>query len=605
MTAPRIFVSHSHQNNDFGLRLVGDLRQRLGEDGVWYDVSGGLHGGDEWWDMILRELTSRDTFIVILSPDAMASKWVRDEMSIAWRLRHEVGLTIIPVLWQPCERRADFALLQEVSFMAPRAYDAGLAELFGLLGVSTNQQPAPVAPPIDRRTEVLQRLAGEIHTAFGRQDWAVTIRKSDLLLAEAPEAMTPMLWRERAFALLSLGQNIPALDAVETALRLDPFDVPTLRTKVRVLVMANRLAEAQTTIDRAFALAPLDDRATHLDLLIELFDVQHLSGAYEQAVATATEALRLAPKEEAWQQRRAMMEKAIVDVERARQQQAEAERRAREEEARRQEAVRLAELQRQEQARQDKLLPARLHSLGFALLLGKAVIVPPTVAVPAATFAMGGDKDSFYGTSRATVQIAAFRISTYPVTVAEYACAVAEKAVPEPRNWASQQQKPDHPVVNVSWLNVVAYALWLSQQTGQTWRLPTEAEWEYAARGTDGRFYPWGSQWDKNRANTSDGGPKTTTPVGTYADKGDASPFGAHDQSGNVWEWTSSLWREDKPYDASVEKDADTTSPRVLRGGSWNNDSRYARVASRFRNAPASLYDILGARLVLVAGLVQ
>jgi hypothetical protein len=143
MTATRIFVSHSHQNNDFGLRLIGDLRQRLGEDAVWYDASGGLHGGDDWWDMILRELTSRDTFIVILSPDAVASKWVRDEMSIAWRLRNEVGLRIIPVMWQLCERRADYALLQEVSFVAPRPYDAGLAELLALLGVTDESAAHP------------------------------------------------------------------------------------------------------------------------------------------------------------------------------------------------------------------------------------------------------------------------------------------------------------------------------------------------------------------------------------------------------------------------------------------------------------------------------
>ncbi|MBA3824214.1 MAG: SUMF1/EgtB/PvdO family nonheme iron enzyme [Ktedonobacterales bacterium] len=354
------------------------------------------------------------------------------------------------------------------------------------------------------------------------------------------------------------------------------------------------------------AIAPLDDPATHLDLLAEQFAIHYHNHAYDAALSTATEALRLAPKDAEWQARRTQAQDAINAAERVRQQQAEAERRAREEEARRQEAARKAE----EQARQEKLLPPRLRTFGFASLLGKAVIVPPTVAVPTATFAMGGDKDSFYGTSRATVALPAFRMGTYPVTVAEYACAVAAKAVPEPENkysvsWQQQQAKPDHPVVNVSWLNVVAYAAWLSQQTGQKWRLPTEAEWEYAARGTDGRFYPWGSQWDKNRANTNDSGPQTTTPVGAYADKGDASPFGTHDQSGNVWEWTSSLWREDKPYDASAEKDADTTSPRVLRGGSWDYVSQNARVASRIRYAPAYLDLIVGARLLLVAGLVQ
>ncbi|MBA3824026.1 MAG: toll/interleukin-1 receptor domain-containing protein [Ktedonobacterales bacterium] len=78
---------------------------------MWYDASGGLHGGDEWWDIILRELISRDTLIVILSPVVLASQWVRDEMCITWGLRHELSLSLIPVLREPCERWADFALL--------------------------------------------------------------------------------------------------------------------------------------------------------------------------------------------------------------------------------------------------------------------------------------------------------------------------------------------------------------------------------------------------------------------------------------------------------------------------------------------------------------
>ncbi len=75
MATPRIFVSHSHMDDAFGQRLIADLRRDLGsEDAVWYDVSGGLHGGDAWWRRIVAEITTRDTFIVVLSPDAVASK---------------------------------------------------------------------------------------------------------------------------------------------------------------------------------------------------------------------------------------------------------------------------------------------------------------------------------------------------------------------------------------------------------------------------------------------------------------------------------------------------------------------------------------------------
>ncbi len=121
----------------------------------------------------------------------------------------------------------------------------------------------------------------------------------------------------------------------------------------------------------------------------------------------------------------------------------------------------------------------------------------------------------------------AFAIGQHPVTVAEYACAVRAKAVREPQqfeysgtkfgpDWKTQQTHPDHPVVCVSWNDVVAYCAWLAKTTGQPWRLPSEAEWEKAARGTDGRIYPWGDTFDKARCNTSESGIRTTTPVGGY-----------------------------------------------------------------------------------------
>src|SRR5437588_12045142 len=83
--APRIFVSHSSKDNDFGLKLVQDLRHALGDDtAVWYDASGGLVGGAAWWHKIVEQLTAREVFIVILSPEAMSSPWVRDEITLAW-----------------------------------------------------------------------------------------------------------------------------------------------------------------------------------------------------------------------------------------------------------------------------------------------------------------------------------------------------------------------------------------------------------------------------------------------------------------------------------------------------------------------------------------
>ncbi|HEY7833445.1 MAG TPA: SUMF1/EgtB/PvdO family nonheme iron enzyme [Ktedonobacterales bacterium] len=246
-----------------------------------------------------------------------------------------------------------------------------------------------------------------------------------------------------------------------------------------------------------------------------------------------------------------------------------------------------------------------LQQRGFVgrVMDGVAVITPPLCPVPAGPFWMGTDPTSEPEAAeneqaQRSVEVAAFYIGQYPVTVAEYGCALQAQAFAPPRDWARQAARPDHPVAQLSWRNAVAYAAWVAQVTGEAWRVPTEEEWEKAARGVDGRSYPWGNAWDRARANTQDGGPGDTTPVGAYP--GGASPCGALDMAGNVNEWCgippgSPLLRPDPQGFGPQE------SKGYLSGGSWDDSPTLARCAHRSQLFVGERSEDTGMRLVFQA----
>ncbi|WIG58618.1 MAG: protein of unknown function DUF323 [Ktedonobacterales bacterium] len=256
------------------------------------------------------------------------------------------------------------------------------------------------------------------------------------------------------------------------------------------------------------------------------------------------------------------------------------------------------------------LTPTSLYNLGFRgySVRGVECVLPPLCPVPGGIFTMGSDKTKDPQAQdrempQYPVEVGSFAIGQHPVTVAEYACAVRAKVVREPpafeyggkkTDWQTQLKQPDHPAICVSWQDAVAYLRWLAGVTGQPWRLPSEAEWEKAARGADGRLYPWGNTFDKARCNTSESGIGTTTPVGRYPTG--ASPYSAQDMAGNVWEWVSSLYKS-YPYNkADGREDQKSTDNRVLRGGSWADVSRLARAADRNEGRPDYFTDLRGFR---------
>lgn len=185
----------------------------------------------------------------------------------------------------------------------------------------------------------------------------------------------------------------------------------------------------------------------------------------------------------------------------------------------------------------------------------------------------------------------------------------------EPRDRPVDPSEPlnlaNHPVINVSWYEALAFCRWLTEKMGK-WtngqvsglqvRLPTEAEWEKAARGTDGRLFPWGNQAGPNRANYRDTGIGATSAVGCFPDG--ASPYGVLDLSGNVWEWCQTVWLGNyEGYERNAVQSTGASGSRVLRGGAFRSNEWAVRCASRGRSVPLNWSDIWGFRIVVAPGL--
>jgi iron(II)-dependent oxidoreductase len=199
-----------------------------------------------------------------------------------------------------------------------------------------------------------------------------------------------------------------------------------------------------------------------------------------------------------------------------------------------------------------------------------------------------------------TVSLPAFEIAKYPVTNADYHCFIWDVGYRLPRNWTGftfREDTENHPVVGVSKMDAEAYIEWLNQKTKMNFRLPTEAEWERAARGSDGRIYPWGNTFDPWRCNTAESIKKGTTPVGFYSPGGD-SPCGAADMVGNVWEWTQSLFVQ-YPYVDTRKNEAEIKARGryVVRGGAWYYTRKLARCAAREGILANHLSPSIGFRL--------
>lgn len=223
---------------------------------------------------------------------------------------------------------------------------------------------------------------------------------------------------------------------------------------------------------------------------------------------------------------------------------------------------------------------------------------PALIEVDPGTFTMGNNSDDPSEKPAHRVTIAhRFALAKYPVTVAQWNMCVAASACLRPASEGGQG--PNAPVHDVSWDDAQQYLKWLTKTTGKPYRLPTEAEWEYAARGGTTTRYWWGDAMSKGHANCKDCGPpwRADSPadVGSFA----PNPLGFYDMNGGVWEWVSDCWHssyKNAPSDGRSWEDPFCQS-RVIRGGSWLDGAGYMLSSTRFKYDGSVRYTANGFRV--------
>ena len=237
--------------------------------------------------------------------------------------------------------------------------------------------------------------------------------------------------------------------------------------------------------------------------------------------------------------------------------------------------------------------------------------------VPESRFLMGNTKYTdewayFVEGPQALLTQSAYRISKYLITNTQYRAFVQDGGYTAAWRrcwteagwqWKGEQTGPEtsdstfglpnHPVVNVTWHEAMAFCGWLGEKLGYPVTLPSEAQWEQAARSPDGRRYPWGSQITPQHANYAETNIGTTTAVGIFPLG--ISAYGALDMTGNVFEWCLTRWKE---YYWPFEDDSTGNVQRVIRGGSFNSNARQARGASRVKLSPEAWWKDQGFRVV-------
>jgi formylglycine-generating enzyme required for sulfatase activity len=251
---------------------------------------------------------------------------------------------------------------------------------------------------------------------------------------------------------------------------------------------------------------------------------------------------------------------------------------------------------------QDSFFKIKLRTHLLAINLNKLLKLI-FLQVPSGEFWMGADpnKDRFANKNEipaTKIYLPTYWIGRFPITNQQYQCFTIATGYQQPNHWNSDLsiEEFDNPLTNVNWKDAQAFCNWVSEMTDWKIRLPSEAEWEKAARGTDQRIWPWGNvPATSANCNFGSGGP---TPIGNFG-LASVSPYGCLDMVGNVWEWTQDLYMP-YPYQAFGRKDYENNvGSRVLRGGSWFHNESEARCTSRLKDKIDAVRNFYGFRCAL------
>jgi formylglycine-generating enzyme required for sulfatase activity len=400
------------------------------------------------------------------------------------------------------------------------------------------------------------------------------------------------------------------------------LELPAVARAVRSLAVDQRLHDLKT--EQAF----IEQRSGAAGSVAEQMQLQRRARDLTSEITELETAVQAVSPKPAPQPEQEAARKQAQEEERQRQREQEAARKqAQEEERQRQEAEEQAKeqakKQREQEAARKRAQPAVTQPPAPPPQPARPAWVPEMVEVPAGPFLMGSSNQDKMAKDdekpQHCLELPTYFIGKTPVTNAQFRPFVEgdgyrnadywtevgwqwrqQEQIVTPRYWDDSTWNGDeYPIVGISWFEAVAYCRWLATQTGIPFRLPTEAEWEKAARGPEGLIYPWGNRWETGRCISGESLLGRTVPVGSYPNG--ASPYGALDMAGNVREWCVTKWQ--KPYPYRLEEEwteeylagADT---RIVRGGAWGSAQRFVRGASRPRlYDPRNRFISIGVRL--------